>query len=365
MATKAVSTPFVNHDLKNVRREYFFEIPKALADKITPIMTDMRDMPMIHLLFNIAVLILPSAFFLFTVSFSGLNHLLGVAYIAMLAVFLPRFILCMHYSSHRFVFTKYGPILNNMQTYVLAPFFGIPSGMYYLHHVVMHHCEGNIFPEDWSSTMTYQRDNFLHFMHYWAKFFFTTYFYLPYYAIKKGRNDLALQSTLACMCYFLMVRTMLKYNTAATMYVFVLPQIITSFALMFGNWSQHMFLDPSSPESPWGCTFNAMNCEDNKNTFNDGYHIVHHVHSRLHWSEMPSNFMQNLSKYSEKDCIVIDGIGFFDVGIMVMMGRLDKLAEHVVQWGFLGGKQRTIEETVAMMKERLVPMPRKPNKKQQ
>jgi len=271
----------------------------------------------------------------------------------------------MHYSSHRFIFTKYGSLLNNVQTHLIAPFFGIPSGMYYLHHVVMHHCEGNVFPEDWSSTMTYQRDNIFHFLHYWLKFFTTTYFYLPYYAIKRGRTDLAIQSTAACIGYFWLINFTWKINAAASVYVFIIPNLITSFALMFGNWSQHMFLDPKQPESPWGCTFNAMNALDNTWTFNDGYHIVHHVHSRLHWTEMPNNFMKHMQKYSDQDCIVFDGLGFFDVGVMVMMGKLDKLAEHCVQWGFLGGKQRTTAETVAMFKERLVPMPTEPKASKQ
>ena len=64
------------------------------------------------------------------------------------------------------------------------------------------------------------------------------------------------------------------------------------------------FLDPAQPESPYGCTYNCINALDNCKTFNDGYHIVHHVNSRLHWSEMPHDFMRNIQKYADQDCLV-------------------------------------------------------------
>jgi len=359
-STAASKYPFDNLDLSLTRKEYVFQIPSMLKDSVLDIMTDKRDMPMIHLLFNIFLIVVPFAVFLYKTTLSGWTHLYGVAYLATFGFFLPRFILCMHYSSHRFVFkanTWYGSLLNNMQTFGLAPLFGIPSGMYYLHHVVMHHCEGNIFPEDWSSTMMYQRDNALHFFHYWLKFYTTTYFYLPYYAMKRGMYTLAMQGILGSVAYFFTLHMSYQRNPAATIYVLLLPNIITSFALMFGNWSQHMFLDPAQPESPYGCTFNAMNAVDNAWTFNDGYHIVHHVHSRLHWTEMPNHFMKNIQTYADEDCVVFDGLGFFDVGMLVMLGKLDTLAKHYVNWGFLGGKQRSHDEIIAMFKERLVPMP--------
>ena len=31
-------------------------------------------------------------------------------------------------------------------------------------------------------------------------------------------------------------------------------------------------------------------------TFNDGYHITHHVNSHCHWSQMPMHFIKNIDK---------------------------------------------------------------------
>jgi hypothetical protein len=47
--------------------------------------------------------------------------------------------------------------------YFLAPLFGLPSGAYRLHHVVMHHIEDNAAGWDLSATEGFQRDSLAHF----------------------------------------------------------------------------------------------------------------------------------------------------------------------------------------------------------
>ena len=89
-------------------------------------------------------------------------------------------------------------LLNIIPSYLLSPFFGIPAGMYFLHHCVMHHVENNIFPWDVSSTEPYQRDNFLHFLHYWLRFLIAIWVELPYYAWVRGRKAMAVSSA-ACI----------------------------------------------------------------------------------------------------------------------------------------------------------------------
>ena len=54
--------------------------------------------------------------------------------------------------------------LNWCVSLLLAPLFGLPSGLYNLHHVLMHHVEGNELTWDLSSTEPYQRDNVFQFI---------------------------------------------------------------------------------------------------------------------------------------------------------------------------------------------------------
>mmetsp|Transcript_4617 Transcript_4617/g.16796 ORF Transcript_4617/g.16796 Transcript_4617/m.16796 type:complete len:84 (-) Transcript_4617:416-667(-) len=55
---------------------------------------------------------------------------------------------------------------------------------------------------------------------------------------------------------------------------------------VFGNWSQHIFVDPKKPDCNYHLTYNIINTPLNQKTFNDGYHLEHHVQSRRHWSEV-------------------------------------------------------------------------------
>jgi hypothetical protein len=62
--------------------------------------------------------------------------------------------------------------LNTVAPYFLAPLFGLPSGAYRLHHVVMHHIEDNAAGWDLSATEGFQRDSLAHFARCVALFCF-------------------------------------------------------------------------------------------------------------------------------------------------------------------------------------------------
>ncbi len=63
--------------------------------------------------------------------------------------------------------------------------------------------------------------------------------------------------------------------------------------------SQHIFIDQDCPGSAWTSTYNCIGCSDNQKSFNDGYHIIHHLAPGLHWSELPKRFTQTLVDHAE------------------------------------------------------------------
>ena len=86
-------------------------------------------------------------------------------------IFMDRFILMLHCTSHRSLFKREYRRLNAYIPWVLGPFFGETPETYYAHHIGMHHPENNL-EEDLSSTMRFQRDSFFDFLRYHLRFFF-------------------------------------------------------------------------------------------------------------------------------------------------------------------------------------------------
>mmetsp|Transcript_13129 Transcript_13129/g.17943 ORF Transcript_13129/g.17943 Transcript_13129/m.17943 type:complete len:364 (-) Transcript_13129:45-1136(-) len=346
---------YVLKDVNAKRFEYYFEPPSIVKNWLTGLLTDKRDVPILYLFCNIYMIVIPSFCALYLALPS--SHWLGAGYLVITYVlFLQRFILGLHYSEHRGLFQKNGLPLNALAPYVLAPLFGIPSGLYRLHHCVMHHIENNGAAFDLSSTEPYQRNNILHFCLYWARFSIGSWFELPYYAFKRQRYDLCAQCLLAVSFYLGSVAALYHFKPVQTLWTLIVPFMVTSFALMFGNWSQHIFIDPSNPESNYGLTYNCVDTPDNQKSFNDGYHIVHHINARCHWSEMPQKYLDSVQEYTKHDALVFRGLGFFEVGVLVMARQLGVLADR---WMDLTTPVRSREEKIEILRERLRPIDRK------
>lgn len=86
-----------------LRGEYLFAPPAAVARLLTPLLTDQRDLPILYLYLNIALLVVPSAAAIHLLGCT--SHLAGAAYfIGTYVLFLQRFMLALHYSEHRRLF---------------------------------------------------------------------------------------------------------------------------------------------------------------------------------------------------------------------------------------------------------------------
>ena len=59
-----------------------------------------------------------------------------------------------------------------------------------------------------------------------------------------------------------------------------------------------MFLQDATG-SAYKLTYDCIACKDNQVTFNDGYHIQHHLNSRLHWSELPQFFQKTIAEHGQ------------------------------------------------------------------
>ena len=355
------SKPIFNLDISARRNECVFNYPKFVVQFLQKRTNETHD-AMIILCFSECLLfvVLPGVLLFFT----NEKHSpwCGFAWFLFTRVmYLQRFVLALHYHTHVKAFSAkkneyVKRCLNLIPTLVIAPFIGIPYGIYWYHHNAMHHVHGNAAYTDLSSTERSRRDSVFDFFKYWIRFLFLAHIELSLNMLKhRGMSD-------ALRCYLCSAGTFAAWwylnvnvNASAANWTIAYTYISTSLGLMFGNWSQHIFVCPDDPQNEYKSAYTCINSFENQKTFDDGYHVQHHLDSRMHWSKFATHFSQKetLEKHAKEDALVFDGLHFFDVGMCVMLGRLEYLAERYV---YYGQKKRTKKEIVMELKRRLEPI---------
>lgn len=325
--------------------------PAFFRRRIISILQDSRDEPILLFFTNLIPFLLFGVAFVF---WHG-SHIAGaIFFTANLCLFYERFILSLHFSSHRPL--THNPYLNKLPEYLLAPFFGIPAGFYKLHHVIMHHSENNFFPGDLSSTEPYQRDNPLHFLMYWAHFLVLVWIELPLYAFRTRSIGFTASLLLRCALNIILFVYLFLYKPIPTLWVFLMPLVVGSILLMFGNWSQHIFIDSSEPDNNYKLTYNIINTKANTRTFNDGFHIEHHKSGGRHWSLLPESFLASCHEYEKNDAIVFCSVDFITIGVWVFLGKYSKITQHLVQFP---NNARSPDEVETFLRSRLRPVQRR------
>jgi hypothetical protein len=269
-----------------------------------------------------------------------------------MGAFLDRFTLMLHCSSHRQLFNKDYRRLNQLIPWLLGPFFGQTPNSYYAHHMGMHHREENLRP-DLSSTMRFKRNRLDHWLRYCLRFLCFGLPELSGYLIKRKNWKLLGRVVIGEGCFYALIGLGLYYRLEATLTVFVIPLVFIRTLMMMGNWTQHSFISQEHPEDPFQSSITCINTRYNRRCFNDGYHILHHIKPRAHWTEHPIEFERALPEYGSHDAIVFDGIDYFQIWLNLMCGRWGYLADKFVH--LEGAPTRTRDEVIAFLKSRVQP----------
>lgn len=149
----------------------------------------------------------------------------------------------------RGVLSKKYAFVDELFPYVLDPLMGHTWNSYYYHHVKHHHVEGN-GPNDLSSTIRYQRDSVLDFMHYVGRFYFLIWFDLPRYFLSTRKPGLAIRAAGWEIGNYVFLYIIFNHvNARATAFAFLIPLAFMRLALMTGNWAQHALVDEVEPNS--------------------------------------------------------------------------------------------------------------------
>ncbi len=313
---------------------------------------DERDLPFIHLLTRIHLIVIPWAILMYLPFVQGWYWwLLYVPYVYVAqSYFKGRFGLMFHCMCHRSLFKKGYHWLHQYTTWFIAPFFGNTPETYFAHHIIMHHVENNQ-EDDASSTLKYRRDNPVDFLRYLVRFELIGFIDTFNYLIRKSRRKVYVRFTLGELSFYAFCILMCFVNFKATLMIFIVPTIYARFIMMLGNWTQHCFIDKSDPEGHFCSVYNCINNVYNQNCWNDGYHSIHHFNPGLHYTEIPGSFLKNKANFVKNKTFIFDGIHYLHIFFWLMTKRYDKLAEHIVN---IDNTFSSPQEVIALMKERVM-----------
>lgn len=206
-------------------------------------------------------------------------------------------------------------------------------------------------PDDLSSTIRYQRDDLLNFLHYVGRFLLFIWAELPLYFLRKNKTNLALRAFTSEIASYAFLYLVWSLNHRAATFVFLLPFIQLRLGLMIGNWGQHALVDDEDPDSDFRSSITLVDVPSNRFCFNDGYHTAHHLNPRRHWREQPLHFLQSKQAYTDGRALVFHNIDYLMLTVALLRKDYARLAGCLVP---LGEEQRkmTLEERAEMLKKK-------------
>jgi len=317
-------------------------------------LNDPRDVSVVWLMLQCLVVV-AAGIALFFVRSVPVIYLAPLHLALLFGALIDRFTLMLHFTSHRPLFNKRFRFLNHVIPWVIGPFFGQTPNSYFAHHMGMHHREENLAP-DLSSTMRFQRNRLDHWLRYYLRFMIIGLPELCLYFLRAKRYKLFVRVLIGEGLYWTAIALGLYFAPAPTLIVFVGPLVAMRMLMMMGNWAQHAFICQQHPEDPYRSSITSINTRYNRRCFNDGYHILHHVNPRCHWTEHPIEFEKALPEYAAHDAIVFDGVDYFQIWVCLMFGRWGRLADRFVR--LKGAPERSRDDVIAFLKSRVVAFPR-------
>lgn len=194
-----------------------------------------------------------------------------------------------HNHAHLTIFpTRFANILLGWLCHLSS---GVPLDTYRLHHVVGHHRYNNRFDSsgrDWSSIFGFRGARFpdqpVNKAYYVASFPFiahaeTLLWFLRAPTSKLARGFFISMALVSGASVFL-----ISLNAAGFVTFFLLPWAVLLFGMGYNNYDHHIGCNMTDK---YASANNFLNFYYTVLSFNEGYHVAHHINPGLHWSQLP------------------------------------------------------------------------------
>lgn len=177
---------------------------------------------------------------------------------------------------------------------------GLPLETYKIHHVMSHHRYNNRFNssgKDWSSLFGFRGAQLperpVSKAYYVASFPFIAHgesllWYLRAPTAKLTRGFLTSMTIVGSICIFLM-----WLNPLGFLYFFLIPWTVVVFGMGYNNYDHHVRCKMTSEHDS---SNNFLNFYYTTLSFNEGYHVAHHLYPRVHWSLLPQYHAEETSR---------------------------------------------------------------------
>jgi len=317
-------------ELTGPRKEIKIPIPGFLKSTVHKMVKDPKDNRMAEFVVNHMLINLIPMICFFTIP---AIEKWSFVYLILHILTLQPTILFIHYVSHVRPWAKGMEFLRYYAIVIQLGFIGISPFGYESHHLRMHHGENNAYDGyfgDLSSTEIYERDNFFHWIIYWLRFYLGICLELPIWAFSKGQYFECFRDFSWIIAYYGSYYYLYTIKPTPAFWCLLLPHVIGGVALMLGNFSQHVFVKPDKCRSSYGLAYNIINSHENQNTWNDCYHLQHHLNSQIRWHDLPSSFIRMQDKIARNGGLTFKNCEFLNLGLWSFLGKTDKIHEHFV-----------------------------------
>ena len=241
-------------------------------------------------------------------------------------------------------------LLNRFFGNFLGIFYGHVPENYPMGHLRIHHKYDNS-PDDLTSTVDYDRSRARSFLSYLPRFFlFWTGISIARHHYRRGRIAEAMRALAGAVLYFSLLALVMGFDLRFGCAYLLLPHLFSGLFLAAATYTWHAWADPRDPGNIYKNTITIVRGQ--RNTYNEDFHLEHHVRPQAHWTEYPRSYHEHRREYAANRAIVFEDTHVLELFVWLLSGAYAKLADHMLD---LSGDMSQADK-VALLKERLQPM---------
>lgn len=240
--------------------------------------------------------------------------------------------------------------MGNIFENVIGPFYGNIPYLFTTSHVFVHHkLDGGI--GDSFYLWDLDRTSLSQFMLYlWRVLLHTTgYSSIRFFACnnQQSKADLLTRGVL----YYLGTAVAILAVTRSFSFLvwfYVQPLIAMTYFLALVNYGFHGFIDFDDKGKSIPCVNATCIVDGTDDSFGEDDHMTHHYNSNVYYKDLPAFQHTKIEDWKKHKASVFQGLPIIELGIYILFGLYDKLADHYVDYTGKMSKQ----EVMAMLKER-------------